>query len=323
MDRFGLEIENAPSDGISCLKFGLDSVHLLCSSWDGSVRLYDTVANSLKGVHNNRGAALDCCFGHDTSTGFMGGLERLVKKYDFSASVERVMGEHSDAVKCIDFHHETGLVVSGSWDRTVKGWDSRTPSCVFTAPQPDKVFSMSVSSNKLVTALNGRHVLIYDIRKMDAPEFSRQSSLKYQTRCVRIYPDESGYALSSIEGRVAIEYFDPSPDAQSQKYVFKCHRSQSEGNDIIYPVNVIAFHPTVHTFATGGCDGYIYVWDRLSKKRVSKFGPYPTSVASVSFSPDGSRMAVASSYTYEGGDKPHPKDQIFVRHITDADVKKK
>ncbi len=40
------------------------------------------------------------------------------------------------------------------------------------------------------------------------PEQHRESSLKYQTRCIRCYPDGAGYALSSVEGRVAMEYFD-------------------------------------------------------------------------------------------------------------------
>jgi hypothetical protein len=39
------------------------------------------------------------------------------------------------------------------------------------------------------------------------PEQHRESSLKYQTRCVRAYPDGGGYALSSVEGRIAMEFF--------------------------------------------------------------------------------------------------------------------
>ena len=52
----------------------------------------------------------------------------------------------------------------------------------------------------------------------------------------------SGYVLSSIEGRVAVEYFDPSPEVQKRKYAFKCHRIKEEGMENIYPVNAISFH---------------------------------------------------------------------------------
>ena len=52
----------------------------------------------------------------------------------------------------------------------------------------------------------------------------------------------TGYVLSSIEGRVAVEYFDPSPEVQKKKYAFKCHRIKEEGMELIYPVNAISFH---------------------------------------------------------------------------------
>ncbi|KAJ0801108.1 putative transcription factor WD40-like family [Helianthus annuus] len=52
-----------------------------------------------------------------------------------------------------------------------------------------------------------------------------------------------GYALSSVEGRVAMEFFDLTEAGQSKKYAFKCHRKSEAGRDIVYPVNTIAFHP--------------------------------------------------------------------------------
>lgn len=53
------------------------------------------------------------------------------------------------------------------------------------------------------------------------PEVARESSLKYQTRCLAAYPDGRGYALGSVEGRVAMEVFDSRPEAQAAKYAFK------------------------------------------------------------------------------------------------------
>ncbi len=84
------------------------------------------------------------------------------------------------------------------------------------------------------------------------PEQERESSLRFQTRCVRCYPDGTGFAVSSVEGRVAMEYFDQSEAGQTRKYAFKCHRSSEAGTDTVHPVNSIAFHPVHGTFATGG-----------------------------------------------------------------------
>lgn len=54
-----------------------------------------------------------------------------------------------------------------------------------------------------------------------AVEQKRESSLKYQTRCIHCYPDGRGYALGSVEGRVAMEFFEQTPQEQANKYAFK------------------------------------------------------------------------------------------------------
>lgn len=64
-------------------------------------------------------------------------------------------------------------------------------------------------------------------------------------------PSWQGYVLSSIEGRVAVEYLDPSPEVQKKKYAFKCHRLKENNIEQIYPVNAISFHNIHNTFATG------------------------------------------------------------------------
>lgn len=107
------------------------------------------------------------------------------------------------------------------------------------------------------------------------------------------------------------------------RYAFKCHRKSEAGRDIVYPVNAIAFHPIYGTFATGGCDGFVNIWDGNNKKRLFQYSKYPTSIAALSFSRDGRLLAVASSYTYEEGEKPHEPDAIFVRSVNENEVKPK
>ena len=53
-----------------------------------------------------------------------------------------------------------------------------------------------------------------DSRIDGLPEHERESSLRYQTRYLRCYPDATGFAISSVEGRVAMEYFDMSESVQ-------------------------------------------------------------------------------------------------------------
>lgn len=110
---------------------------------------------------------------------------------------------------------------------------------------------MSVIDEKIAVATSERKVIIWDLRNMHQYLIRRESSLKYQTRAIKISPNKEGYVMSSIEGRVAVEYFDPDPEVQKRKFAFKCHRMKENNIENIHPVNAISFHNGYNTFATG------------------------------------------------------------------------
>ncbi|CAL1379442.1 unnamed protein product [Linum trigynum] len=68
--RSGRDLSIPPDDGISNLHFSNHSNHLLVSSLDKSVRLYDVSANVLRGEFFHGGVVLDCCI-HDDSSGLV------------------------------------------------------------------------------------------------------------------------------------------------------------------------------------------------------------------------------------------------------------
>ena len=72
-----------------------------------------------------------------------------------------------------------------------------------------------------------------------------------------------------------------------------------------------------------GADGVINIWDGDNKKRLTQLSGYPTSIAALAFSREGSFLAAAASYTYERGDQEHPNDAVFVRPMADAEIKPK
>ena len=71
---------------------------------------------------------------------------------------------------------------------------------------------------------------------------------------MRFAPDGNAIAISSIEGRAAVEFLhELGRGEDKKKFAFKCHRV----GDLVHPVNAIDFHPISGTFATGGCDGTV------------------------------------------------------------------
>lgn len=218
-------LRSPPDDGITSLSFAPNSDRLLLSSWDGTVRLYDTRTDSQEQLHETSAPALDASFALDDTKGFVGCVDGKLYLLDFKGNELSLLGSHQKGVKSVEYCNSTGVTVSGGWDRKMKLWDPRSSSPLTASCNiKGKVFNLSVSGYRVVVATSERHVTIYDVRKTDKPEQDRLSSLQHQLRTVRCFPDGTGYAVGSVEGRIAIEYFDPSPAVQAKKYAFKCHR---------------------------------------------------------------------------------------------------
>jgi cell cycle arrest protein BUB3 len=158
------------------------------------------------------------------------------------------------------------------------------------------------------------------------PWQQRESSLKFMTRAVACMPNDDGYATSSIEGRVAVEWFDPSTESQARKYAFKCHRQpdpEGEGTDIVYPVNALAFHPVHGTFASGGGDGVVALWDAVAKRRIRQYQKYPSSVAAVGFSSDGKYLAIGVCPGFENGQEDYTGEgqtHVYIRELSETEA---
>ncbi|KAG6897098.1 hypothetical protein C0992_004030 [Termitomyces sp. T32_za158] len=217
------------------------------------------------------------------------------------------------------YFRESNILITGSWDRTLRFWDSRAGSPQQSSHDtPERVYQIDLVNNTLVAAMASRLFNIYDIRRMDAPLQQRESSLKFMTRSLACMPDGQGYATASVEGRIAVEYFDPSPTVQERKYAFKCHRQTIDDVDHVWPVNALAFHPLYNTFASAGSDATVSIWDHKVKKRLRQYPKFANPISSLAFNCDGTKLAIAVSYTWDEGEsglKTAERPAIIVRRL--------
>ncbi|KAI9836400.1 MAG: hypothetical protein M1819_001430 [Sarea resinae] len=350
MSSAQFELSEPPTDAISALKFAPgSSTKLLVSSWDRNVYLYDIddgKTGRLIRKYEHRAPVLDVCFGEDENEAFSAGLDWEVKKIDLQTGTQTTLSSHSAGVKSVVYSRATHTLFSASWDSTLHIHDVRStpPKTPSTLPLPSKPFALSLTPTKLIVAMAARALHIYDLLSLTTlaslssqpppntleiePWQRRESSLKFMTRAVAAMPNDAGYASSSIEGRVAVEWFDPSPESQARKYAFKCHRQPSPDNsgvDVVYPVNALAFHPVHGTFASGGGDGVVALWDGVAKRRIRQYQRFPASVAALAFSTDGKFLAVGVSPGFEDGkeDLTEGVVKVFVRELGESEAKGK
>lgn len=240
-----------------------------------------------------------------------------------------MIGQHTAGVRCVAYSEAIASVVSASWDATIRGWDIRENTHTFSANLTGKAFALFLHEHTCVIGTSKRKLEFWDMRKMDQAWTIEESPIRHQIRSIACSPDATRFAVGSTEGRVAIQTFPNSNSSGVEQnrqgsFSFKCHRQSaaaSDGADLVFPVHSICFHPTFGTFATGGGDGIVNIWDGDSKKRICQLRSFPSSIASLSFREDGNQLAIACSYTFEEGERDHPPDALYVHSITENEVR--
>ncbi|XP_038683535.1 protein RAE1-like [Tripterygium wilfordii] len=322
------EVSQPPNDSVSSLSFSPKSNILVATSWDNQVRCWEIVHSGLnvgsvpKASVSHDQPVLCSTWKDDGTTVFSGGCDKQVKMWPLlSGGQPMTIGMHDAPVKEIAWIPEMNLLVSGSWDKTLKYWDTRQPNPVHTQLLPERCYALTVRYPLMVAGTADRNVVVFNLQNPQT-EFKRIiSPLKYQTRCVAAFPDQQGFLVGSIEGRVGVHHLD---DAQQTKnFTFKCHR---EGNEI-YSVNSLNFHPIHHTFATAGSDGAFNFWDKDSKQRLKATSRCNQPIPCSTFNNDGSIFAYSVCYDWSKGAENHnpatSKTYIFLHFPQESEVKGK
>jgi len=183
---------------------------------------------------------------------------------------------------------------------------------------PERFYCGDVVGDLSVIGTAERKVLIYNLANPGTPYREVESPLKFQSRCISCFPDKTGFAIGSIEGRVAIHHVNQNDSAKN--FAFKCHR---QGNDV-YAVNDITFNAQFGTFATCGSDGTFNFWDKDSKQRLKAFKQCYLPVCCGAFNQDGTLFAYAVGYDWckgaQGFNSNTMKSHIFI-HNTGEEIK--
>jgi len=113
------------------------------------------------------------------------------------------------------------MIVTGSWDKTIKYWDLRQQTAVATVQCQERVYSLDVKKNLLVVGTADRYINVINLSEPTKFYKTLQSPLKWQTRVVSCFSDATGFAVGSIEGRCAIQYVEEK-DARYTKIIPFC-----------------------------------------------------------------------------------------------------
>jgi hypothetical protein len=152
-----------------------------------------------------------------------------------------------------DDHAFSTFHIAGGWDKKLKYWDLRTQAAIGEVTLEEKVCAMDTRERLLVVgtadqppptpntlqpqADRMRKIWIFDLSNPTTPWKIDASPLQYQTRCLAAYPDNTGYLVGSIEGRVGVQNFENHPEKQPS-YTFKCQRRQLDSTGQVVQAKV-------------------------------------------------------------------------------------
>eukprot|EP00166_Cyanidium_caldarium_P006245 ctg_874.g422 len=294
---------------------------LVATSWDNEVRLWEIHANgSTQGVGMIRHEApvLASAWRSDGSRVFSAGCDNVCKQWDPASNATDTVAYHDAPIRQVAFvGDDSGVagspfLLTASWDRTLKYWDLRAPpnaaqsggGAMGTVSLPERCYAMDVSGTLVVVGTADRELLWFDLRQPLQPAGRKTSPLRYQTRCISIFADRACYAVSSVEGRCAIEYLQDT----SKSFAFKCHRvdAGAGGQERITSVNCVTTFPlaqpdTVDVLATAGGDGRVNIWNKAAKVKTKGLKEVGMPVLALQFNATGSILGYAVGYDWSQG----------------------
>lgn len=251
---------------------------LLVTSWDGTLSIYNkhevsnvTLVDRVKHIF-----PLLCCCVYNSDI-FVGSVQGELLKYDTEIRQLISVIEDVDSIAilgiCKIFPYSPqgqNCLICGSWDGSISiiNIDLRTIEFRIRLENKTKIISMDCDSKQLIVAETGHKLRWFEFPlNEDSKGVEITSALKYQIRDIKLIADFVGYVISSIDGRVAVEYFHD----QDKQFAFRCHRMNLTDTQFVFPVNSLAFCPNTSKLLTGGSDGIVSYWNLDTRRKIRQF----------------------------------------------------
>ncbi|KAJ7142333.1 WD40 repeat-like protein [Mycena epipterygia] len=283
------------TDSICSVSFSPDGVRIASGSWDDTICIWDAQTGELLGepLRGHTGTIYSVDFSSDSRRIVSGSSDTTLRIWDAQINDPVAPGPiaaQADGVRCIDFSPDGAQIVSGYLNSTLRIWDTQTGALIIGPLEGHNEVVDSVrfspDGTRLVSGSQDKTLCIWDTHT-GALVFGPLNGHTKSVSSVDFFPDGTRIVSGSYDSTLCIW------DAQTGRQI-----STLSGHD--YDVNCVRISPDSMRIVSGSDDGTLRSWDAQTGALV--VGPlkgYTSFIASVDFSPDGTRLVSGSGDTLQ------------------------
>ncbi|KAK9232467.1 hypothetical protein WN943_022713 [Citrus x changshan-huyou] len=161
--RTVVSVSQPPNDSFSSLCFSPMANILVATSWDNQVRCWE-ISHSGTAVATAH-ASISHDHLDDGTTVFSGGCDKQVKMWPLLSGGQPVtVAMHDVPIEEVAWIPEMNLLATGSWDKTLKYWDTRQPNPVHTQQLPDRCYALTVRYQLMVVGTADRNLIVFNLQ---------------------------------------------------------------------------------------------------------------------------------------------------------------
>ena len=267
------------TSGVRSVAFSpVDATLLATSSWDGTVKLWNVVAQ--RNIATLRPKGFSGAFSSDGVTLATGSWDGLVTLWDVVAQQDiSTFKVHTERITSVSFSSDGAILATGSRDGTVKLWDVVSQRNIATLKKhAAEVTSVSFSSDGAILATGSRDgtVKLWDVARHRA--IATFEDHTYGVNSVVFSPVDATLLATGAWDRT-VKLWDV--ETRQNIATFEGH---TDG------VSSVVFSSDGSILATGSWDGTVKLWDIMTRINFATLG-YGDPVLSVSFSSDDTTLA--------------------------------
>ncbi|MEG4404124.1 nSTAND1 domain-containing NTPase [Microcoleus sp. MON2_D5] len=199
-----------------------------------------------------------------------------------NVAAPNTLGGHANSVNAVSFSPNGKLLATGSFDNTVKLWDTSTGKEIKTLTgHTNSVNAVSFSPNGKLLATGSRD---NTVKLWDTTTGKQIKTLTGHTdRVWAVSFSPNGKLLATGSFDKTVKLWDTTTGKQIK--TLPGHKN---------PLLAVSFSPNGKLLATGSSDKTVKLWDTTTSKPIKTFAGHTGWVTAASFSPNGKLLATGS-----------------------------